>query len=531
MEYSPIKIIDLFAGPGGLGEGFSSFKKDGKFPFRISLSVEMEFSAWKTLRLRSFVRQFTQNNQPIPEEYYDYLAGKLGKDPEEKLFKKFEKQAKVVREEALQLTLGDETDNETVFKQIKNKLEGDKNWVLIGGPPCQAFSLVGRARNKGKENYIPEEDPRHFLYQEYLKIIEKFSPAVFVMENVKGILSSKINGEPIFNKIKEDLENPGKALNKPVKSTYKIYSLVSKDNSEEAQLTQDPHDFIIKSEDYGIPQARHRVILVGVRDDIAMIPGKLNKKEAVTIEQVIGDLPRLRSGLSKNRERDTPEGWAAVIRDELAYFLKHVSYTSSDKKIKHEIETTISAIAKNELGRGKAYLQPTKTLYTNMPEELYTWYGSGWPGGASNHDTRGHMDSDLARYLFCSVFAKVNYSTENKVRQSPKLKDFPESLLPNHKNAKSGKFVDRFKVQEQRLPATTITSHISKDGHYYIHYDPSQCRSLTVREAARIQTFPDNYFFEGNRTQQYVQVGNAVPPLLANKIAQIVVDLLQVTTK
>lgn len=415
MEYPPIKIIDLFAGPGGLGEGFSSFKKDGKFPFRISLSVEMEYSAWKTLRLRSFVRQFTQNNKSIPDEYYEYLAGKLGKDPEEILFKKFEKQANVAREEALQLTLGNETDNDIVFEQIEKKLAGDKNWVLIGGPPCQAFSLVGRARNKGKENYIPEEDPRHFLYQEYLKIIGEFSPAVFVMENVKGILSSKINGKPIFNKIKEDLENPGRALNKPVETTYKIYSLVSKGGNEEAQLAQDPHDFIIKSEDYGIPQARHRVILLGVRDDISLVPGKLYKKEPVTIEQVIGDLPRLRSGLSKNRERDTPEGWATVIRDELAYFLKQVSHTNTDKKIKHQIETTISTIAKNKLGRGKAYLQPAKALYKNMPEELQHWYGKDWQDGVCNHDTRGHMDSDLARYLFCSVFAKVNYSVKTKL--------------------------------------------------------------------------------------------------------------------
>jgi len=130
------------------------------------------------------------------------------------------------------------------------------------------------------------------------------------------------------------------------------------------------------------------------------------------------------------------------------------------------------------------------------------------------------MDSDLARYLFCSSFAQAN--KKKSVRTSPRLPDFPHSLLPNHKNVNTGKFLDRFKVQEKHHPASTITSHISKDGHYFIHYDPAQCRSLTVREAARLQTFPDNYFFEGNRTEQYVQVGNAVPPYLAKQIANIV---------
>ena len=156
---------------------------------------------------------------------------------------------------------------------------------------------------------------------------------------------------------------------------------------------------------------------------------------------------------------------------------------------------------------------------TRGPAVLKRHYRKGSLGALLNHETRGHMEEDLGRYLFCASYATV-------YGRSPSSPDFPDELKPAHKSWDAGHFADRFRVQLGHTSGSTITSHLAKDGHHFIHWDPRQCRSLTVREAARIQTFPDDYLFLGNRTQQYTQVGNAVPPLLARQIAGVVASLL-----
>ncbi len=515
--HTPVPVIDIFAGPGGLGEGFSAFKsEDGKPVFEIKLSIEKDKSAHQTLELRAFYRQFL--NGVAPAEYYQYLRGENNID-RSTLFNKYPKESKAAQKEAWMATLG-ETDRALVKRRIDDALNGALNWVLIGGPPCQAYSLIGRARMRNVNPWKYARDRRHKLYKEYLQILADHHPPVFVMENVKGLLSSqrtKTKKENTFALILTDLRNPSNAVYGDNSSlSYKLFSISHKspENPEDIK----PEDFVVHSEEYGIPQARHRIIILGIRSDIyASNPRLLKKSEKqVPIEAVIGDLPKLRSGLSK--EKDTPEEWRKAIKE-----IENVDWM---KSITFEMRTSIQSALKRvgaSLERGDSFVP-----FIVGPNEYDYWYVDNKLGGVCNHETRSHIRADLHRYFFASVFSR-------KYNKPPKLSDFPSELLPKHKNVQKESdgtiFNDRFRVQISGRPSTTVVSHISKDGHYYIHYDPSQCRSLTVREAARLQTFPDNYFFEGNRTQQYHQVGNAVPPLLAHKIAEIVYKVLQTQDK
>jgi DNA (cytosine-5)-methyltransferase 1 len=517
-----IPVIDIFAGPGGLGEGFCSLlNAKEKRAFRIALSIEKDEFAHQTLTLRSFFRQFEPNQ--IPNDYYKFVRGKITL---EQLYERYPKEANNAFEEAWLATLGESDDavsNKVVDRKIREALNGQSNWLLIGGPPCQAYSIVGRSRRQ--EKILDEQkDERVGLYKQYLRILAVHNPAVFVMENVKGLLSAETKKSPVFTKILEDLSDPVAAcyndnerndieLNCP---GYKIYSLAAKPKSYDkyGNPVYDQKDFVIKAEKYGIPQTRHRVILFGVRQDIDAIPEILKQMKEIGISNVISDLPRLRSTLS--RQNDNIDKWKKAIEG----INKRGVLTGVDKEVKAKVDEQISKIKMAQFETGAEFI-PVAGLKTPYRSD---WFSDIKLGGVSNHKSRGHMESDLRRYFFVSCFGGAKF-------RSPKLEDFPEVLLPNHENISEGiedkKFADRFRVQLSNKPSKTITSHISKDGHYYIHYDPAQCRSLTVREAARIQTFPDNYYFCGPRTAQFSQVGNAVPPLLANSIAKIVYPIFE----
>lgn len=510
----PIKIVDLFAGPGGLGEGFSSIH-DGE-AFKILVSAEMESSAHETLRLRSFFRLAKKTPSAL-QRYYEFCSGgaRLPYDDTSKAL--WEEATK----EALQLELGKPEDNR-VLDAILNTANFDSDaWVLIGGPPCQAYSLVGRARNAGTKTYNAEKDHRHFLYKEYLRIIRDRRPPVFVMENVKGILSSNVKGTRIFHEILNDLADPDRALgNYKGNLGYRIYSLVHPTFFEKGMeiASIDPRNFVVKTEDLGIPQARHRVILLGIRTDIASKFKPLKKKPSTSVWQVIHDLPRLRSTITKSKSSSIE--WAQVVREELIALS-----VDADAKNLGPLAIQLRENAgqiQEDLSPGGLRL-PHRTLLRPYEPD---WYIDPGLSFVLNHEARGHMRSDIRRYAFASTFAQLK-------GRSPKghLEFNLSGLTPQHKNWTSGKFVDRFRVQRRDYPATTVTSHIAKDGHYFIHPDPTQCRSLTVREAARLQTFPDNYFFQGTRTQQFHQVGNAVPPLLAKQIAETVYQILTKHTR
>ena len=392
------KFIDLFAGCGGLSEGFY---KQG---YKALLHLEINKYACKTLETRM--------------RHYGYSEKEI--------------------EDAV---MCDDITREGIISDMEKRIH-DSVDVIIGGPPCQAFSTVGRAQSPDGMN----SDPRNYLFENYLEILNHFKPKMFIFENVKGLLTARPKGVRIFDII--------------VGKMGKTYNIVS-----------NPQMIPLNAADYGVPQMRERVIIIGVLKDLSYIDvndiyNNIPKSHSdidetlpnyVTVGEAILDLPKLNPGEGDN-----------------------IQYVSQELK-------------KNE------YLKKIG----NDSGVIY------------NHSARNHNDKDRERYRILSEHKNWQLKDLQKVRPDLVHHD------PKH-------FGNRYTVQESDKPGKTIVAHLYKDGNLFIHPDPEQARTFTVREAARIQSFPDDFIFEGARTEQFKQVGNAVPPLMAETFAKILGKYLDV---
>lgn len=471
------QIIDLFAGAGGLSSGLIAQNNE------VACAVELNADAIESYRVHLIRHQL---HESTPFENSKRGSGIRVKDS----FKEANSWKQVSRV-AHQAKLGDTPVSEIL---AHTSLKTDKMTMLVGGPPCQAYSLAGRVKNKSNKDYVPELDERHFLYKAYLDFILRLNPEAFVLENVKGMASSRVDGKKVFGQILQDLADPNFAVTGKrggCEQRYKIFAMGNPENPFIAGMDPEifPADhFLIRAEQYGLPQTRHRIFLIGIREDLDFAPIKPDFVEpAVSAGSVIEDLPALRSKLSKN---DSFKDWKSHLLTSLKQLEKtalrrqHFNLKEALSRAQEDIFTTTELVDLNEFA-------------------------------ITNHNCRRHMPTDIARYALLSA--------------SSSLSDIPHSeildlygLAPNHKNWKSGHFTDRFKVVKKSRPSGTITSHIAKDGHYFIHPSASQARSLSVREAARIQTFTDDHVFLGTVTSQYTQVGNAVPPALAKLIGSFI---------
>jgi DNA (cytosine-5)-methyltransferase 1 len=448
--------VDLFAGCGGISEGFH------QAGFGTLAQVEMNESACRTLRTRQIF--FELKGRHKLSIYNEYVKGNISL---EQIYSDFPDIRDAVSHRVLEVTLSDESI-QSVIQRIEKSVDFHNPPhsinVFLGGPPCQPYSIINRAwvkkdlKDRKKDILKRDEiEKKNFLYRHYLELLRHFQPDVFVYENVPGLFSATSGGQQIFRKLIKDFSD--------LSPSYTIIPPLDK-------VAEQPHDYILNSVNFGVPQTRRRLILIGFKEGLEeKNPGifrmyeKLQRKKKpenmqITVEDAISDLPELEPGHGDNRF--------------FSEYSEKIPLTPYQKKMK-----------KNSLG-------------------------------VLNHFARAHMQTDLNRYRF---FIE-NYE---KTGRAAILKDLiaeRPDLTPEHKSENNNKFVDRFKVQWWSKPASTITAHLSKDGHYFIHPDITQCRSFTVREAARCQSFPDNFFFEGPRTEQFRQIGNAVPPLLARAIGK-----------
>ena len=510
----PVPIVDLFSGPGGLAEGFSACQgPDGGPGYRVALSIEKDPVAHRTLLLRAFLRKF---DTAFPPEYHAFLNGHTDGEPD--WSELYPRQWSEARDETKCLELGRPAASHFLRTRIDRlRAEHGGRTVLLGGPPCQSYSVAGRSRNAGNVWYDPDRDDRQSLYEEYVGVLKQLRPAVAVMENVKGMLSARHGGQPIFPDVMRKLERGSGS------DGYLLYALAPRSGDGSCNEGVDPRDFLVHAEEHGVPQTRHRLFVVCIRRDIArglpeeLVPRLEPRLGTVAVHDIIGSMPALRSRLSRG---DSAASWKEAVRQAVERVEANQPMMSREEE--QRFHRALELARATAHGADLPFADPPggTGLRRGCPDDLRAWLMDENLERLPNNETRAHIPDDLARYLFAAAFAHA-------FRRSPKTFHFPEALAPPHASWNTGKFADRFRVQLPARPSATVTSHLSKDGHYFIHPDAGQVRSLTVREVARLQTFPDNYFFHGTRTQQYVQVGNAVPPFLAWRIAGLLRAVLE----
>ena len=401
MENKKYTFIDLFAGAGGLSEGFY---RQG---FIALAHVENNHWACETLRTRMKYYGYKDYNKEVIE--YDITAN-------------------------------------DIIERIDEAVAGRNVDIIVGGPPCQAYSTAGRVRD-GKKM---AKDSRNFLFESYVKILEYYKPKFFVFENVVGVLSAKVNGEFIFPKIIEALS--------------RMYKVVD-----------DPDILIHNTVEYGVPQLRKRVIIMGVRKDI-------KEKQALDLYK------------SVKKTHWEPEA------------------TEEDKKGKKRFVDVRQAIG------DLPFVEPSKDASSDnffylCNNDFLKKIGKKGEAALLDHIARKHNDLDRERFV---MMIKNRWSFGQLRRNMPQYEHINARLFDNS-----------YVVQWWDLPSKTIVAHIHKDGFQFIHPDEKQARSFTVREAARIQSFPDDFVFEGSRGEKYKQIGNAVPPLFAEALAKSIKSNLE----
>lgn len=401
-------VLDLFAGAGGLSEGFI------KVGCEIVGHIEMDNSACRTLVTRMIYHELV--NRGKLSEYKDYVLGKVTL---EELIEKYGLQKQ--KDSVIRAKIGEDNCKQLIA-QIKKRLSGRPLDMIVGGPPCQAYSYIGRSRDI--ENM--RSDERNFLYKYYVEFLKELQPKIFVFENVPGLKTA----------------GGGKYL----KEMRKLMKRAGYDTDFDT----------LNAADFGVPQNRKRIILVGWNKNSGLkeYPQFKEVQRNYKVKDFFSDLPRL--------------------------------YADENRMIQ---------------------------AYSNA-NELLTQLGIVDPQFdiLFDHVTRPHNKRDLEIYKRAALLKRQG--------KNIKYNTLPEHLK-THKNETG--FLDRFKVVNINAAGShTVVAHIGRDGHFYIHPDPNQNRSLSVREAARLQTFPDDYKFEGARGPRFKQIGNAVPPMLAAIIANTI---------